>query len=148
VGSEWDNLYLLPAVLIGAAGPLIKDWLNNRAQFRLEKLRIHESSRINVYRQLLVFAGDLQNNIFPHAEDKRVKFEDAMRRHYYGKIELDQIYFSGRIHEIPDEFENQFTCLTQDTLISETYGEVEDFLNNKLYQMATELREEARKISE
>lgn len=149
MGGEFaSGLSIFLAYVAGAALPLIKDWLNNRHQFRIERLKLHDSARVEAYKRVALFAGKISGSVFPLAEDKQSAFNRIMRKHYLGQIEQDYIYFNSRIQGILDEFEEQYVCMNRLELIPETEAEREQFLEKRAFDLAQSLRQEAREAFE
>lgn len=139
------GVFTVLGALMGAGISLLKDWLNNRAQFRLEKLRLHDRDRIDAYKHLFAFTGRLSSGLFPLAEKKASAFQSTMKEHYFGKLEFKYVYFTDRIVEILEELEEQYVCMVRPELIPETEYEREEFLEKKLFELVQELREKARR---
>ena len=108
-----------------------------RRQFDIERIRLHEKDKVDAHKRLLKFARDIYKNTFPLAEDKRRAFYDIMRRQYFGKLELDYVYFSDEATMVLDALEERYDCMTRGELIPEMdKDEEESFFEDKLFQLA------------
>jgi len=120
---------------IAGAITLFKTFLDNRANIRIEKLKIHDGNVIEAYKRLFVFAQRLSNETFPLAEYKYNNFRMRMANSFE-LMECDRIYFSKELNDILEEFSNAFVCMTSPDLIQETEEYVKEFIENKLFDNA------------
>lgn len=82
-----------------------------RSHLRVERLKIHDMERALAHKRLFAFAKRLEARTFPMAERKEQAFNRLMEEEYLDKLQLDLIYFSDRVFEILDRFEDHFTCM-------------------------------------
>ena len=118
--------------------------LRNQVDSAIEALRIHDKDRTQAHKRLFAFANRVRNETFPMAEDKERGFERVMASDYWGKLQLDQIYFSDRAAEILAHFEGMYTCMNRGELADNNADEVRRFFDKQVFAQSQELSTYAR----
>ncbi len=120
---------------------------STRAQYDIEKLRLHDSDRTEAYKRLLVFARGLRNRVFPLATDKEDAFRRFMQHEYVGAVDKDSVYFRKDIVSILDRLESEYICMTDPDLIPEfTEVERQRFLEDELFSILEQLVDKIREV--
>lgn len=116
-----------------------------KEQFAIEKLRLHDKDRIEAHKRLFLFARKMSNETFPLADNKLSAFKCLMKKEYFGKIDIDSVYYPDAVIEILDKLESQYICMTRGELIPEMdEKELELFIENELFNYAKKLRKAAK----
>lgn len=118
--------------------------LREEVDMAIEQLKIHDGERTDALKRLYVFAKTLENETFPMAEDRDKGFRQAMDNLYWGRLQMDQIYFSDRADEILDRFAEMHVCMRRHELAEETEDEIGTFLEEEASNLAEELARLAR----
>ena len=68
-----------------------------------------------------------------------------MSSEYFGKLDVDSLYFADETAKALDELESRYVCMTNPDLIPEIDPqEEEEFLENRLFQVAEHLAQQVR----
>jgi len=117
-----------------------------KRQFDIERVRLHEKDKVEALKRLLKFAREMRNGTFPLAEEKRRAFLNIMRSHFFGKLELDYVYFSDEVTKLLDDLEERYICMTRGELIPEMDAKEEnEFIEHKLFEVADVLTKTVKK---
>lgn len=128
------------ALLTGLLG-IGASWINNRKQIEIERIKSHESETAKAYQTLFDFSVSVSDALFPMCSVKREEFEYLMKKEF-PKIKPYRIYFSKKTNNILDKFADTYECSFNPDLVEETEDYVKDFIEEKGYLLANELREE------
>lgn len=120
--------------------------LRREVDTAIERLRLHDQERTNAHKRLFVFAKKAEDTIFPMAEDKKAALVKLMDDLYWGKVQLDQVYFSDTAHKTLDQFAEAYSCATHRDLVQDHPELVEGFLEGAFGQ-ARLLAEYAREAT-
>lgn len=137
-----DALKILGPAIIAA----IATYKSIKSQYNIEKLRLHDKDRALAHKQAFLFARRLRNRIFPMASDKVNAFKAVMRDEYFGKLDMELVYFGEDISTILDRLEEGYICLTDPDLIPEMDPDkTKKFLEEELFEMTDQLVKAVRK---
>ena len=134
------------SLLTGLLG-LGASWINNRKQIELERIKIHESEITKAYQALFDFSISISNYLFPMCSEKEENFEYLMKKEF-PKISSYRIYLSQKTNMILDVFLDIYECSRNPDLIEDTQEDVRDFVNEKAFPYAEELKKEIVKWQE
>lgn len=117
-----------------------------KRQFDIERVRLHEKDKVEAHKRLLKFAREMRNETFPLAEEKPRAFLDIMRSQFFGKLELDYVYFSDEVTKLLDDLEERYVCMTRGELILEMDAKEEnEFIEHQLFEVADVLAKAVKK---
>jgi hypothetical protein len=140
VQTETGLFTLGGSLLTGLIG-MGSSWLNSRKQIEIEKFKSHESEIVKAYQALFSFSESVSNTLFPLCSEKESEFSYLMKNDF-PKVRPYRIYYSKQINKILDEFREIYECSTNPDLISDSEDDVRDFVDNKAFPLANDLREE------
>jgi hypothetical protein len=121
--------------ILGGGIALINTYLTNRANIRLEKLKMHEGPRIEAYKNLLHFSERIFGD---PTDDMSTGFLLTMKADFYKKIFPNYLYYPKKIRELLDELKNQYDCWGHPDFFDEK--EADKFLG-RLNTIARELQD-------
>ena len=74
-------------VIIGAAIPLIKDWLSGRRAEKLERIKLHDTQKIKAYQMAYKFSSTLRMSMHDKTQAKDLAFLNNCASDLYSVIE-------------------------------------------------------------
>jgi len=92
--------YMLPivGVIIGAAIPILKDWLSGRRAEKLERIKIHDSKKIEAYQKAYQFSSALRVSLDDNTQPKDLAFLNGNAATLYSVLE-NLPYFSPKVRD-------------------------------------------------
>lgn len=138
---ESNVIFSLIGVAIGAAIPLVKDFLQARNQRAIEIIKLHDKDKMNAYRHLLVYARTLTVITWPDNSSVYSDFKDSCKKEITKLVEFYP-YYSKAVMKILDEIENLYhmTIIDADWTIppKDVIEKKLPELSNKLYKQVTD----------
>lgn len=135
------GLFTLGGSLLTGLFVMGNSWLNSRNQIKLEKFKIYESEIVKAYQVLFSFSESVKNTLFPLNSKKELEFIDLMEKEF-PEVRPYRIYYPKQINKILDRFREVYECSTNSDLKYDTEVSNSDFIKNKAFPLADELREE------
>lgn len=102
-------------VVIGAAIPLIKDWLSGRRAEKLERIKLHDSERISAYKKAYQFSSLLRMSLEDNTQAKDLAFFNACSGQLFSLLE-NLPYYSPKVRNSLIELENVVESISKDIL--------------------------------
>ncbi len=137
---------LISGALIASSGFVIsiivsffREMLNNKNNSKIELIRLYGKEKYEGYTELYFLAMSLIWQLHDEAEDKEKRFENIMKKHYFGKVEKYSLYYSEDVMSILDDFISNSLFFTEPEL--EEYKDyAHDFINKKCFIQANKLK--------
>jgi len=98
------DLLLIFGVIVGAAIPLVKDWLFGRRAEKLERIKLHDSKKIEAYQKAYQFSSTLRLSLIDSTQTKDLAFLNSCAAKLFSLLE-ELPYYSPKIREILIELE-------------------------------------------
>jgi len=98
------DLLLIVGVIVGAAIPLVKDWLSGRRTEKLERIKLHDSKKIEAYQKAYQFSSTLRLSLIDSTQEKDLAFLNGCAAKLFSLLE-ELPYYSPKIREILIELE-------------------------------------------
>lgn len=92
-------------VIIGAAIPIIKDWLSGRRAEKLERIKLHDAQKIKAYQMAYKFSSTLRVSMNDKTQAKDLAFLNNCASDLYSVIE-NLPYYSQHVRVSLIELEN------------------------------------------
>lgn len=121
--------------LLGGGIALINTYLTNRTNIRLEKLKVHESFRIEAYKNLLRFS---ENLFCDPTGDMSQDFLSVMKTDFYKQIFPNYLYYPRKIRELLNKLKVQYDCWGHPDFFNREQSE--KFLRDELHDIARRLQ--------
>lgn len=98
------NLLPIIGVVVGAAIPLIKDWISGRRAEKLERIKLHDVQKISAYQKAYKFSSSLRMSLIDRTQSKDLAFLNACAEELFLVIE-NLPYYSPTIRNSLIELE-------------------------------------------
>lgn len=146
-----DVVYVLVGTVLGAAisaaALIFREWLCNRNNLKLELVRLYGRDRLEAYKKLLTFAWRITETCYPLADNKSSAFIRIMETDFAKYVKPAYLYYDEDTIKMLDEFDNMYFSLTEGRadIPEEGEEELKRFLEGDLFDLASKLKELARK---
>ncbi len=118
-------------------GILAKEWLSQKSQLKIEKIKLYESDIFKAYCELYEFTSNAFSSLWPPS-DPRTEFIDFMERIYFDKYKKYKLFYEPKVRNILEQFESQYHCLMEPDFIPEK--EFDKFYREDLIDLLNELQ--------
>jgi len=104
---------LLVAVtgVITASVALISQWMRQKHEIRIERLKLRDEGTRRAYKRLFALARAIRNTCYPLADDKEEQFGIAMASHMKNDPQADYVYLDDETLDIVSQLEDHYACL-------------------------------------
>jgi hypothetical protein len=134
--------------ILGGGIALINTYLTNRANVRLEKLKMHGGAKLDAYKTLFNFARIITNVYHPLSDTKISDFISIMNGRFEKEIRPNLLYYSPPISEILEKYDGMYFCATnRGDLSEESDKQLQEFIARGFFESAIKLKELIRKES-
>jgi hypothetical protein len=134
--------------ILGGTIGLINTCLTNRANYRLEKLKMHGGAKLEAYKTLFTFARIISNIYHPLSDTQISDFTRIMDGRFEKEIRPNLLYYSPQISEILEEYDGMYFCATnRGDLSEESDKKLQEFINKGFFESAVKLKELIKKES-
>lgn len=110
-----NNAMPIIGVVIGAAIPLIKDWLSSRRAEKLERIKLHDSERISAYKKAYQFSSLLRMSLEDKTQAKDLAFLNTCAAQLISLLE-NLPYYSPKVRNSLIELENIVEAISSDIM--------------------------------
>jgi hypothetical protein len=111
----WAGFFTAIASL---GGILIKEWITNRAQMRIERLKMYDSNVFSAYNDLYGFISHAYDWLWPPNEPDK-EFRELMKSYYFKDIKKNMLFYGPEIRKILGKLESQYVCMGDPDLMPE-----------------------------
>jgi len=125
-------------VLVGAAIPLLKDWLSSRRAEKLERIKLHDTQRIKAYQAAYKFSSTLRMSLKDKTQAKDLAFLNDSAAELYSVIE-NLPYYSKSVRSSLIELEGVMEHVMNNILDKDANS---DLITEKLNPISERLRNE------
>jgi hypothetical protein len=139
----WDEgfvniIEILSGVIIGAAIPLIKDWLAARRAEKIERIKLHDAQRIKAYQMAYEFSSALRLSLKDKSQDKDLSFINGCAAKLYA-VNENLPYYSKSVRSSLIELEGIMETVVDSIMDKESNS---DLINKKVPPISERLRGE------
>ena len=132
--------------ILGGTIALINTFLTNRANYRLEKLKMHGGAKLEAYKTLFTFARIITNVYHPFSNTHISDFIGIMNGRFEKEIRPNLLYYSPQISEIIEEYDGMYFCATnRGDLAKESDKKLQEFIDRGFFESAIKLKELIKK---
>jgi len=133
-----EAIYTLLGTILGGTIVIFNTYLTNKANFKLEKIKMRGGAKIEAYKNLLSFSESMFHACGP--DDDMVKgFLHIMRTSFYQKIFSNYPFYSKKTRNILAEFKSKYDFWGHPDYFDEK--ENDSFIKNKLIPLTEKLQE-------
>lgn len=125
-------------VLVGAAIPLLKDWLSSRRAEKLERIKLHDTQRIKAYQTAYKFSSTLRMSLKDKTQAKDLAFLNGCAADLYSVIE-NLPYYSKSVRSSLIELEGAMEHVMNNIRDKDANS---DFIIEKVNPVSERLRNE------
>lgn len=133
------DLLPLIGVIVGAAIPLVKDWLSGRRAEKLERIKLHDAQKLTAYKRAYKFCSVLRLYLRDQAQSKDLAFLNGCAAELYRVLE-ELPYYSSTIKNSLIELEsaiefvmnNIMDVKVNSTMVIEKVEPISDRLKNEI----------------
>lgn len=125
-------------VLVGAAIPLLKDWICYLRAEKLERIKLHDTQRIKAYQKAYKFSSTLRMSLKDNTQAKDLAFLNGSSSDLYSVIE-SLPYYSKRVRSILIDLEDVMDRIMNNILDKDANS---DLVIEKVNPISDRLRHE------
>ncbi len=122
-------------VLIGAAIPLLKDWISARRAEKLERIKLHDTQKIKAYQMAYEFSSTLRVSLKDKTQAKDLAFLNNCASKLYSVIG-NLPYYSKRVRSSIIELESIMEDVMNNIMEIDSNS---DLINEKLNSISERL---------
>ena len=125
-------------VIIGAAIPLLKDWLSARRAEKLERIKLHDTHKIKAYQMAYKFSSTLRMSLKDKTQAKDLAFLNNCASELYSVIE-NLPYYSKNVRSSLIELEGVMENIMNNIMERDANS---DLINEKVNPISDRLSKE------
>lgn len=125
-------------VVVGAAIPLLKDWLSSRRAEKLERIKLHDTQKIRAYQMAYKFSSTLRMSLRDITQAKDLAFINSCAAELYSVIE-NLPFYSKSVRSSLIELESVMEHVLNNIQDKDANS---DLIVEKVYPISERLRNE------